>query len=416
MRRSSDPSPELDDLAAFAAGDPGQGQLATTVMDFTRTLRSAGLPVGPGQALAAIESLCQVGLQRRDDVYAALHAVLVRSHEEQRLFDQAFHIFFRNPRLLERMMSLLLPPIESTSARERPLKRLAEALAKATRTPANPNPGPEREGDASSSYSANEVLQHKDFEQMSLEELAEARQLLRSSMLIFDQVPTRRFDPRSNGSRIDLRTTMRKGLRQGGEFTRLYHRERRRREPPLVLICDISGSMTRYSRMFLHFAHVMAAARTRVHTFVFATRLSNITRSLRARDVDRAVDAVAAEVDDWAGGTRIAACLRDFNLAWSRRVLAQGAIVVLLSDGLDRGDDADLRVEAERLQKSCRRLVWLNPLLRYAQFQPRARGVRSLLPFVDDFRPAHNLASLGHFAAALSASSSRSAERRARAA
>ena len=380
------------------------GRLAEVILDFARTLRGAGIPLGSGQVLDAIAAASAAGLESREDFYWSLHAVLVNGPEQRELFAQAFYIFFRNPRLLERIMSMLLPPLaspEPTSARDLPLRRLAEVLSAPSHPAACETEEAEAGRDAALTYSATEVLQGKDFEQMSLEELAQARTLLERALFVFDEVPTRRQHARVNGARVDLRTTMRRSLRDAGQSIRIYRTSPRRRHPPLVLICDISGSMTRYSRMFLHFAHSITSARDRVHTFVFGTRLTNITRKLRDRDVDRAIEEVADEVEDWAGGTRIGDCIHEFNRAWSRRVLAQGAVVLLVSDGLDRGSGERLAREMERLQKSCRRLVWLNPLLRYEDFEPHARGIRSMLPFVDEFRPAHNVDSLSELAGAL---------------
>jgi hypothetical protein len=214
---------------------------------------------------------------------------------------------------------------------------------------------------------------------------------------------TRRFRPSRRGSRIDFRATLRRWARSGGNSAEFARREPRTRVPPLVVLCDISGSMERYTRMFLHFLHALTNDRARVHVFLFGTRLTNVTRALRQKDPDKAMERVSDSVEDWAGGTRIGHTLAEFNLRWSRRVLGQNATVLLISDGLDRDAALGLREEVERLSKSCRRLVWLNPLLRFEGFEPRSSGARAMLPFVDDFRPAHNLDSLGAIAEVLSA-------------
>ncbi|MBT5415443.1 MAG: VWA domain-containing protein, partial [Rhodospirillaceae bacterium] len=204
-----------------------------------------------------------------------------------------------------------------------------------------------------------------------------------------------------SASRIDMRASLRASLRSGGAEIPLHRRRPRRRRPPLVILCDISGSMSRYSRMMIHFLHAVTNDRDRVHTFVFGTRLTSITRHLRLRDVDEALEKVGGSVQDWDGGTRIGHCLHEFNAVWSRRVLGQGAVVLLITDGLDRDAGEGLEGEIERLHKSCRRLIWLNPLLRYDEFQPKSLGMRAILPHVDDFRSIHNLESLEHLAAAL---------------
>ena len=381
-----------------------KGQLGSNILNFVRTLRVAGLPVGTGKVIDALRSVREVGVQRRDDFYWCLHAVLVNRPEHHALFDQAFHLYFRNPRILESMLSMVLPQIRVPSDEDaQPLaRRLADSLLGNAHHSQEDLAEKELEFDATLTYSSAEVLQDKDFEQMSLEELAHAKELLKRSELLFEQVRTRRYWRHLRGQRVDMRATLRAISRSGGRMVPLVRKRIRSRVPPLVLICDISGSMGRYSRLFLHFAHAVTNARDRVSTFVFATRLTNISYFLRHRDVDHALDHVSGEVKDWGGGTRIAECVGEFNLKWSRRVLAQGAVVLLLSDGLERERLDALSLEIERLSKSCRRLVWLNPLLRYSDFEPRAQGVRRILPHVDDFVPAHNVSSLRDLGSALS--------------
>lgn len=371
------------------------GRLADNILMFCRTLRDAGLPVGPGRVLEAMAAVRYAGIERRDDFYWALRSVLVNDPAQFRLFDQAFHVYFRNPRLLERMMSLLLPTLDSASdsaPSDTPLRALLEALSRPGS--AGQEQGTEIEIDQTGSWSRREVLRRKDFEEMSLEELSEAKQLLRAEILSIAEVPTRRFRPHAYGSRYDLRRSMRLILKNSGQMIELVRKRRLRRPPPLVLICDISGSMSRYSRVFLFFAHVLSMRRRRVNTFVFGTRLTNITRCLGDTDIDRAVSTVSREVQDWDGGTRIAECLERFNVDWGRRVLAQNANVILLSDGLERDSKADLGFQMQRLHHSCRQLIWLNPMLRYTEFEPKAMGIKAMLPHVDLFLPAHNIESL----------------------
>jgi uncharacterized protein with von Willebrand factor type A (vWA) domain len=219
--------------------------------------------------------------------------------------------------------------------------------------------------------------------------------------LALDETPTRRFRPDPMGETFDPRATVRRAL-QRGELLDLARRRRRTRPPPLVVLCDISGSMARYAQILLHFLHAVANARSRTHVFLFGTRLSNVTRSLRHRDPEVAFELVGHQVQDWSGGTRIGAALHNFNRDWARRVLGQGAVVLLITDGLDREGGRDVASEMERLRKSCRRLVWLNPLLRWDGFQPKSSGIRAMLPHVDEFRPVHNLESLANLADLLS--------------
>ena len=369
------------------------GRLADNILMFCRTLRNAGLPVGPGRVVEAMSAVRRAGIERRDDFYWALRAVLVNDPAHFRLFDQAFHIYFRNPRLLERMMSLLLPTLESPGEpAAAPHRRLFEALSSISAS--DKDIGTHVEIDQSGSWSRREVLRKKDFEDMSLEEEAQTKQMLRTEILPSSEVTSRRFSPHPFGHRYDLRRSMRLILKNNGELIELARKRRIRRPPPLVLICDISGSMSRYSRAFLIFAHLMSSQRRAVHTFVFGTRLTNITRRLADKDIDKALAAISGDVKDWDGGTRIAECLERFNVDWSRRVLAQSGVVVLLSDGLERDSKADLDFQMQRLHRSCRQLVWMNPMLRYSEFEPKALGIKTMLPHVDLFLPAHNIESV----------------------
>jgi hypothetical protein len=376
------------------------GQLAARIAHFARTLRGAGLPIGPGQVIDAVEAAAEVGLARRVDFYWALHAVLVSRVEHHPLFDEAFRLLWREPDALPQGMDLLLSQSPGPKA-PGPTRRLAEVLSR---------PGPRRsveqedreEVDAVLAWSAEERLQTRDFEQMSAEEAREAERAISRLRLPVREIPTRRMRPDPRGDRLDPRAMLRASLRAGTDVIPLRWRRTVPRPPAVITLCDVSGSMARYARMMLRFQHALGQGRPRVHSFTFGTRLSNVTRMLLDRDVDAALGAVGRAVEDWDGGTRIGDCLRAFNLRWSRRLLGQGAIVLLVTDGLDRGDTRLLAAEAERLRRSCRRLVWLNPLLRFDAFEPLAEGVRALLPHVDEFRPVHDLASLSDLALALS--------------
>ena len=371
------------------------GILSENIMHFARVLRRAGLPVGPGQVLDGLGAVVQVGLSKRNDFYWALHAVFVKCLAQREIFDQAFHIFWRNPEMLERMMQLILPdisnPNNTPAESEDILKRVAEALSSGENNQPVTEEEKEEKSDASLTWSSNELLGEKDFEKMSAEEIQLAILAVHRMKLPLNYVVTRRFKASNNGTRIDMRRTMRAALRSGTNFIPLMKCERRVRRPPLVVICDISGSMERYSRMLLHFMHTVTNDRDRVHTFLFGTRLTNVTRFLRYKDVDEALEKVGEAATDWSGGTRIGHSLNDFNKYWSRRVLTQGAVVVLISDGLDRDEGDGLTYEMQRLHKSCRRLIWLNPLLRYEEFEPKSIGIRAMLPYVDDFRTIHNI-------------------------
>ena len=373
------------------------GELTVNIMYFVRTLRAAGLPIGPGRLLEALRAVATVGLASREDFYWALHAVLVNRRDQREMFDQAFHIFWRNPKFLERMMSLILPSFGVDEAQEDPeelSRRIAEAIA-ADGSDESANTSEDKiEYDAAMTWSANEVLQKKDFENMSAEEVSAARAAIKRMRMPISTVPTRRYKPRDVGSRVDMRATFRAALRSGGAIIPLKRRVKSKRHPPIIVLCDISGSMDRYARMMLHFLHTMTNDRDRVHTFLFGTRLTNVTRYLRYKDIDASLNKISDIVEDWSGGTRIGRCLHDFNRFWSRRVLGQGALVLLITDGLDRDSGEGLAKEMDRLHHSSRRLIWLNPLLRYDLFEPKSRGIRAMMPYVDEFKPIHNLESL----------------------
>lgn len=382
-------SPDTKNASAEA------GKLVENLMFFARTLRAAGLPVGPGRVLEGLAAMRTVGIERRDDLYWALHAVFVNRRQDQPLFDQAFHVFWRNPRLLDRLMSLVLPTMpEDPAAQEQLARRLAEAMREDGGPDQAESEEVEYEFDASVTWSDEETLRTQDFEQMSRAELDAAKRAIARLRLPVQRTRTRRYRASRTPGRADLRRTMRAALRGGHGTIPLRYKRQRTRVPPLVVLCDVSGSMAQYSRMVLHFMHTLTGDRERVHSFVFGTRLTNITHYLRHNDVDAALDKVGQQVTDWQGGTRIGACLHAFNRDWSRRVLGQGALVLLISDGLDRDDAAGLAREMERLHKSSRRLIWLNPLLRYDRYAPKSQGARVMIRHVDSFRSVHNLASL----------------------
>jgi uncharacterized protein with von Willebrand factor type A (vWA) domain len=394
----------------LAAGPAPTGKLANNILYFARALRAAGLPVGPGGVLDALAAVEAAGLGDRADFYATLHAVFVKKHEHSVLFDQAFRIFWRRKGFLEKLIAMMSPRAEAARPErgkpEAGASRVADALLKAPRPEAEATPWLDL--DARFTMSAAEVLRTKDFEQMSADEIAQARRMIARLRLPDDAVKTRRRVA-AHGRRVDPRRSFRRTLRNGGAIIDLAFRAPALRHPPIVALCDISGSMSAYTRLFLHFLHALGERR-RVTTFLFGTRLTNVTRALRARDVDDALARCSAQVKDWAGGTRIASSLHHFNRDWSRRVLGQGAIVILFSDGLERDGGEDLGREMERLRKSCRRLIWANPLLRYDGFQARAQGIRAMLPFVDEFRPIHNLASMEELCQALSSANSAAAD------
>jgi uncharacterized protein with von Willebrand factor type A (vWA) domain len=383
------------------------GTLPLNILHFARLLRRAGLPVGPADMLAAAKAVTCIDIGNRQQVRVALRATMIHRHEHADLFDQAFSRFWQDPEAVKANAAIEFLAAGRTPPKDKPppgTRRLAEAMA----TPRErPEPEPrEQQFDMIMTASERERLQGMDFEAMGAEEIAEAKREIRRLALPLDLRRTRRRRADPSGPRVDLRATIRQSLRQGGEILSIARTRVREKPPPLVVICDISGSMSRYAQILLHFLHAVANDRERVSIFLFGTRLTNITRQLRHRDAEVAFQMVAHAVPDWSGGTRIGEALKRFNRDWARRVLGQGAVVLLVTDGLDRDGAHGLAENMERLKKSCARLIWLNPLLRWDGFEPRSQGIRAMLPHVDEFRPVHNLESLRSLIETLSAPAS----------
>jgi uncharacterized protein with von Willebrand factor type A (vWA) domain len=395
--------------------DRRDGRIADNIVFFARTLRKSGMRVGPAAVTDAIRAVRLAGIGSREEFYWTLHAVLVNRREDHLVFDEAFRLFWRSRDLVEKMIAMFSPVAPDHRQREK-LKagdtRVSQALFEGHQRAQPPQDRPEIEIDARLSASGNEVLRRTDFAQMTAAEVALAKRALQALVMPDDRVATRRFEPSHAPRRIDPRATMRGAMRSGGSLILPAFRRPRRVHPPVVVLADISGSMSQYSRIFLHFAHALTERRRKVHTFVFGTRLTNVTRAMRNRDPDEALDLCQDSVRDWSGGTRIATTVGEFNRLWSRRVLGQGAIVLLITDGLERDTGDDLAFEMDRLHRSCRKLIWLNPLLRFEGFEPRARGVQAMLPHVDEFRAVHNLNAISDLAQAVSEARSREADPR----
>ncbi len=379
---------------------PAPGRLAANVMHFARLLRGCGIPIGTDKVMDAVRVLPRSGLARRDDWRATLAALFLTRHEQQAVFDEAFDRFWRVPR--DDANADSLPKARGRMPRAATGGRLADAL-RGSRGPHDraASEHPEVHVDATLTVSSEERLRRLDFERMSAAEWAEARRLVARLTLPMPHVRTRRHARCTRGTMVDGAATLRRMARDAGDITMLVRRERVRRPPPLVVLCDVSGSMHRYTRMFLHFLHALTRDRRRVTTFLFGTRLTNVTRPLRDRDVDEALARVAAAVPDWAGGTRIGPCLAEFNRRWARRVLGQNAAVLLLTDGLERDDVEALGGQMRALRRAAHRVVWLNPLLRFTGFEPLAAGIAAMRPHVDAFLPLHNIETLRDLAAAL---------------
>ena len=392
---------------------PDNPRLAQNVIHFARALRRAGLPIGPGRVIDAIRAVEAAGFTERMDFYWTLHACFVNRPEHRVIFAQVFRLYWRDPQYLEHMMSMMLPAIRgvqeeksAASGEKRAAQALLDDLVPDVPEAEQSEEGTEIEIKSTLTMSAEEKLRTLDFEQMSTAEVAAAKRMLARMSLPVKPIPSRRGTAAALGRQADYRRTLMKSMRQGGEIRTIARKTPRPRWPNLVVLCDISGSMSQYSRMVLHFLHAVAnrkgAGWARVHAFTFGTRLTNITRHLSTRDVDAALAAAGKQAQDWEGGTRIGACLHAFNRDWSRRVMGQGAVVLLITDGLDREETGQLGREMERLHLSARRLIWLNPLLRWEGFAPKAKGIRAMLPHVDAFRAGHSVATLEALAQALS--------------
>ena len=394
---------------------PEHPKLAENIVHFARALRRAGLPIGTGRVVDAVLAVRAAGFSQKQDFYWTLHACFVNRPEHRAVFSQVFRLYWRDPRYLEHMMSMMLPAIRGVQEERQAKvaeKRAADALL-GGRTPETPkNIEYESEEDTrievDSSFTISEVerLKTLDFEQMSTAEIAVAKAMLARLTLPVSPLKSRRTAVSIQGKGYDRTATLRRSIRQGGEIRNVQFKEKKERWPNLVVLCDISGSMSQYSRMFLHFLHAVSnhkgAGWAKVHAFTFGTRLTNISRHLHTKDVDAALAAAGVEAQDWEGGTRIGACLHRFNQDWSRRVMGQGSVVLLITDGLDRDCENDLSLEMQRLQLSARRLIWLNPLLRWDKFAAEASGIRSMLPHVDSFRASHSIASLEDLAKVIS--------------
>ncbi len=413
----TDPSELTPPIAGLTDDERARGELLLArIVDFCHMLWEMGLDVGPGRVVEVANSLHLVKLASRDDFYHFLKASLVSRHEQEAAFDVAFAWFWRAPGApstaapaeleqarVRRRSTVALPPnrqrpedaknahsVPQVGAPARhPASRLRDARRK-RKHDEDDDEAAEHVG----RWSAEEALRHKDFEDFSWEEMRQARELMARMRWRIGMRQTRRLKPSRRGRLLDLRRTFRRSLRSAGEPLNLSRRVFRLKPRPLVIICDISGSMSLYSRLLLHFIHTVTNGREQVETFVFGTRLTRITRQLARRDVDAAIADVTKVVQDWSGGTRIGESLRTFNFRWARRVLGRGAVVLIISDGWDRGEIAVLSQEMARLQRNCHRLIWLNPLLGQEDYRPVTAGMRAAMPYIDDFLPANNLDSL----------------------
>lgn len=387
-----------------------QGNLMTHVVAFVHLLRSTGMKVSVEQTIDLVRALEHVPMVSRNDFRAAARCTLVCRREDLPVFDAAFDFYWRTQSGFDPLM--LAIPVVKTPPKPLRLPRRPQRQGDGRNDSDRHEEQQEEKVGFTLTFTASETLRTKDFGSFTYEEVQACKELLRTLEWRIEPRRTRRRRPANRPGVIDMRRLLRRNLRHGGDPIELTFREPRYRQRPLVVLCDISGSMDRYSRILLQFVHTISNGLRDVEAFVFGTRLTRITRLLRERDIDEAIAAVSKQVVDWSGGTRIGDAVRHFNYVWSRRVLGRGPVVLLISDGWDRGDPQVLAREMARLQRSCHRLIWLNPLLGNPRYQPLTQGMQAALPFIDDFLPVHNLVSLEQLGAKLATLGARRPERR----
>lgn len=384
-----------------ADASPFSSPLLRNLVLFGRLLRAVGVKIPTGALSDLATSTRWIDIRSREDFREAARCLLVSRHEDMELFDRAFDLFWRSWKeqggdLLERALDEL--PLEQTPSDHPPAgsRRAGSADLSLGAIGVAESEEDDEEGAPSPLpvYSASEALRSKDFALYSQDELIDAQRFLESMQWAIVRRRSLRTRPARQGRRLDVRRSVRQNLRHGGELLNLAYRGPKMKRRPVVLLCDISGSMDRYTRLLLHFLHSIETSAQRTEIFVFGTRLTRITQALKHRNPDEAIAAASVEVQDWSGGTRIGESLHAFNQSWARRVLGHGAIVIIISDGWDRGDPAVLSREMERLQRASYRLLWLNPLLGSRNYRPLTQGIQAALPYIDDFLPVHNLASL----------------------
>ncbi|CAI8003658.1 hypothetical protein GBAR_LOCUS3721 [Geodia barretti] len=380
-------------------GEPG-GHILPNLLRFAEVLRRVGLDAGPASVMDMVRATEHVHIGRRAEFYQAARSIFVHRKQDLPVFDEAFNVFWRKPNTARSGMDLRSMGEQRRFRKPQVSAGHDEPMDDALALDGDPDDDSVSNIDLTRTYSAREVLREKDFAQFAGHEVAEARRMMASLRWDLGNRRTRRMVP-GDGSGLDMRRTLRRSLQHGGEMLELAHRGPKSRPRSLALICDVSGSMERYTRMLLHFIHTIAVGQP-IEAFLFATRLTRITRQLRYRSIDQAITEVSRAVPDWAGGTRIGEAVKTFNYQWLRRTLRGQSIVMIISDGWDRGEPELLARETSRLQRSCHRLIWLNPLLGSPSYQPLTQGMQAALPYVDDFLPVHNMNSLQALADRLS--------------
>jgi len=376
---------------------PEKNILLANLLHFGRLLRLTGIPVSSIQIIDLARAFEFLDLARKEDVYQASRSILVKNVTQFGLFDRAFRLFWLHYQEWLVDFNQVVRPVRSHPGEDGLAESDQTTLGSLQHSPAEPDQGsqdPPAESSIQGTYNALEILREKDFAFLTQEELETARQAIQNLIFEFEQRSTRRkVRAPKRAEYLDFRRVLRQNLKTGGEILQLSWSERQEKPRPIIVLCDISGSMERYSQLFLHFMVALVQEKRQIETFVFGTRLTYITPALRYRDLDAVIRQMAGVVMDWSGGTRIGESLKEFNFKWSRRMLRRGAVVIIISDGWDRGDAHQLEQEIARLRRSVHRLIWLNPLAGRPGYEPLVKGMQVVLPYVDDFLPLHNLES-----------------------
>jgi len=370
-------------------------KLLDNLVRFIRLLRKSGVNIGTESSINVLKAIKSLKIGTRDEFYWGLHSSLINKNEDRELFDQCFYLFWQNPKIMEQMFNLLLPQIGKQSAPKNQKKKLKRIEDNILKKPSNTDIERRNEikFDSEMSWSNKSMIKSKDFEMMSLNEIKNAQKEIKKLLFHFKKYKSRRWEKKENGSRISQKDTLRKSIRNNA-FINLLKKSQIKKNKPLVLLIDISGSMENYSRIMLFFSHLLINIHKNVEVFIFGTKLTRITKFFQNNDIDFALNKVGNLVTDWSAGTKIASSLAEFNQNWSRRILAQNQTLLFISDGLDRDNEKNLEFEVKRLSLFSSKFIWLNPLLRFSKFEPKVKSIKIILKYVDDFVPIHNIKSI----------------------
>ena len=372
-----------------------KSKLFENILRFIRLLRNSGIKIGNQSSIDALNSIKILKIGNRNEFYWALHSNLIYRNEDTEIFDQCFHLFWQNPKILQQMFNLLLPQIGTQKApttNKKQLKRISDNIQKQNKD-VNIEKKEEIIFDSQMSWSNKSALNTKDFEMMSLEEIHQAEKEIKKFLIKSKTQISRRWKKNDQSTKISTKYTIKKSVKNNG-IIHLAFKERIKKFRPVVILIDISGSMESYSRMMLFLSHILIQQYKDIEVFTFGTKLTRITNFLKNKDIDLSLDKVGKFVNDWAAGTKITSSIKDFNFNWSRRLLTQNQTLLLITDGLERDDSQNLDFEINRLSLFANNIIWLNPLLRYKKFEPKVNSIKTILRHVDKHVPIHNLNSI----------------------